>query len=129
MRSTPFTSCSMGVATDCSTASADAPGYVAVTRILGGARNGYCSMDSLRRTTIPNITVRIEMTIATIGRLIKKFDMASAAFCLLARFAGRRRCCGLRCRNHFASRRYLLHALDDHPLPWAEPLKHNVVLV
>src|SRR5215471_2408686 len=129
MRSTPFTSCSTGVATDCSTASADAPGYVAVTRILGGARNGYCSTDSLRRTTIPNMTFRIEITMATIGRFIKKFDMASATFGFLARFAGRRRCRGRCCRDDLASRGHLLHALHDHALPCAEPLQHNVVLV
>src|SRR5678816_3094926 len=75
MRSTPLTSCSIGVATDCSTASADAPGYVPVTRMLGGARKGYCSTDSPRMTTTPTKTVRIEITMATIGRLIKKFDI------------------------------------------------------
>src|SRR5215217_6047024 len=75
MRSTPLTSCSMGVATDCSTASADAPGYVAVARMLGGARNGYCSIESPRITTTPIKSVRIEITIATIGRPIKKLAM------------------------------------------------------
>src|SRR5215510_1055817 len=66
----------MGVATDCSTASAEAPGYVPCTRMLGGARNGYCSTASLLTVMVPSITVRIEITMATMGRRIKKFDIA-----------------------------------------------------
>src|SRR5215813_9623337 len=84
MRSTPLTSCSMGVATDCSTASADAPGYVAVTRIFGGARKGYCSTDSPLMVMDPIITIKIEITIATIGRLIKNSDMAQFPSVLVA---------------------------------------------
>jgi hypothetical protein len=40
---------------------------------LGGARNGYCSIDSPLMVTTPSSTVRIEMTIATMGRRMKKF--------------------------------------------------------
>jgi hypothetical protein len=43
--------------------------------MLGGARKGYCSIDNPPMTTAPNKTVRIDMTMATIGRRIKKFAM------------------------------------------------------
>src|ERR1051325_1828743 len=68
----------MGVATDCSTAIAEAPGYVAVTRIVGGARNGYCSMLRPFKLKSPIKTRMIEMTIATIGLRMKKFAMGYA---------------------------------------------------
>src|SRR5262245_63694000 len=75
MLSTPFTCCSIGVATDCSTTSAEAPGYVVSTRIVGGARLGYCSMGSFNNVATPSKTVTIAMTIATVGRRMKKSDM------------------------------------------------------
>src|SRR5512139_285525 len=80
----------MGVATDCSTASADAPGYVAVTRMFGGARNGYCSMARPLIVTTPSMTVRIEMTMATIGRRMKNCAMGyfPPAFLVGVRSAG-----------------------------------------
>src|SRR5689334_14755238 len=107
MRSTPLTSCSMGVATDCSTASAEAPGYVAVTRIFGGARNGYCSIESPRITTTPIKRVRIEITMATIGRRIKKLDMSESASLNLVRI--------FRWRDiDLAPWSDFLHPFDDH---------------
>src|SRR4029453_14875281 len=65
----------MGVATDCSTATAEAPGYVAVMRMVGGARNGYCSNDRPRRLLRPRRTVMMPKTIAAVGRGMKKFAM------------------------------------------------------
>src|SRR5512145_2190273 len=44
MSSTPFTCCSIGVVTDCSTTSALAPGYVAWTTTWGGVISGYWAM-------------------------------------------------------------------------------------
>src|SRR5215831_19482390 len=125
MRSTPLTSCSTGTATDCSTASADAPGYVAVTRMLGGARNGYCSTDRPRMITTPNMTIRIEMTIETIGRLIKKFPIALASFLFSRGIAG----CGCGGGLYFTSRSGFLHALDDDPLSPVEPIEHDVIVI
>jgi hypothetical protein len=46
-----------------------------VTRIVGGARKGYCSMLSPFRETRPISTIMIEITIATIGRRMKKLAM------------------------------------------------------
>ena len=57
---------------------------MAVTRIVGGARKGYCSKLSPRRLLSPSSTVMIAMTIATIGRLMKKSAMSSYPFAPLA---------------------------------------------
>src|SRR5207253_10601035 len=72
MSSTPFICCSSGVATDCSTVTASAPVKVALTMIWGGMIDGYCATGSVRIANRPATTVMIEMTIATIGRLMKK---------------------------------------------------------
>src|SRR3954466_14331249 len=77
--STPLTCCSMGVATACSTSSALAPMYVVVTWISGGVMSGYCEMGSRERDTAPTITVTIEITIATMGRRMKKFPIGYLA--------------------------------------------------
>src|SRR6476659_6973761 len=77
----------MGVATDCSTATAEAPGEVAVTRMEGGARNGYCSIERPLRLNSPIRTIRIEITIATMGRRMKKFAIAYLPFASLGSLA------------------------------------------
>ena len=41
MSSTPLISCSRGAATVSATTSAEAPGYVALTTMVGGAISGY----------------------------------------------------------------------------------------
>src|SRR5213594_525952 len=75
MLSTPCNCCSIGVATDCSRVSASAPTYVALSKISGGASSGNCAIGSWIMATMPMITITIEMTIATIGRLMKNLDM------------------------------------------------------
>src|SRR5215475_2520415 len=52
---------------------------MAVRRISGGAISGYSATGSWTMATRPMITMRIEMTIATIGRLMKNLAMASSA--------------------------------------------------
>src|SRR5271155_5536709 len=76
MLSTPFMFCSIGVATDCSIVSASAPVYVVVTLTCGGRICGNCAIGSPSSDTMPRITVKMAMTIATIGRRMKKFDTA-----------------------------------------------------
>src|SRR3954466_16266435 len=71
--STPFTCCSIGVATDCSTSSALAPTYVVVTWMSGGGMSGYCELCRRESETAPTMTVTIEITISTMGRRMKKF--------------------------------------------------------
>src|SRR5215218_82247 len=76
MSSTPFICCSSGVATDCSIVTASAPGYCAVTVICGGTIAGNWATGRPSSATIPPRTVTIAMTMATIGRRMKKRDMS-----------------------------------------------------
>src|SRR5512144_587146 len=73
--STPFTFCSIGVATDASTSVAEAPTKVVVIWTIGGTTSGYWAIGSPDIATRPRMTVMMEITIATIGRLTKKRDM------------------------------------------------------
>src|SRR5512141_3379405 len=68
MFSTPLMLCSSGTATVSSTVCESAPGYVACTWICGGVTFGYSSIASPRSAIRPNRTIRIERTIARIGR-------------------------------------------------------------
>src|SRR5215470_9951562 len=77
MLSTPLICCSMGVATDCSTVCASAPTYVVCTCTSGGAIEGNCDTGSVTTVIAPTITVRRAMTIATMGRLMKNFDISA----------------------------------------------------
>src|SRR5215472_14740230 len=111
-------------------------------RIVGGARNGYCSKESRLSVATPRITIRIEMTMATMGRRMKNCATAlSSRLALAGRWSrwwgrGRRRCGGrravgggLRLESHLHAGPHLLHALDDHPLAGLEPLAHDVEVV
>src|SRR3954469_12107010 len=108
MSSTPFIDCSSGVATDCSMVSASAPGYCAVTMICGGTIDGNWAIGRPSSATSPPSTVTIAMTIATIGRRMKKRDMSVG----LGR--GRRR---LR-RHHRAVAQ--VGRVDDHAVAGAQ---------
>src|SRR5512140_3726142 len=77
MSSTPFICCSIGVATDCSIVTASAPGYEVWIWTSGGTMSGNCSTGRPSMATRPPRTVRIAMTIATMGRLMKKRATAS----------------------------------------------------
>jgi hypothetical protein len=58
-----------------STVCADAPGYVAVTRIEGGAIEGYCSIGNPRMLRPPASMITIAITQAKTGLSMKYFDM------------------------------------------------------
>src|SRR3954471_3154554 len=73
MFSTSFTSCSIGVAAVPATTLALAPGYVAVTEIVGGATSGYWAIGSCVRATTPTMTMTIDSTVAKMGRSMKKW--------------------------------------------------------
>src|SRR6266850_1400933 len=75
MLSTPLICCSSGVATDCSIVTASAPVYVVLTIICGGTMSGNCATGNPRIATRPPMTVTMAMTIATIGRLMKSFEI------------------------------------------------------
>src|SRR5260370_2126746 len=72
---------------------------------------GYCAMGNWNMATRPTITMRIEMTIATMGRLMKNLAMA------LARPLG----LGQRGFDLLASL-YSVDSLDDDPLARLQPL-------
>src|SRR5512143_2082416 len=109
--STPFTFCSIGVATDASTSVAEAPTKVVVTWTIGGTTSGYWAMGRPDIATSPTRTVTMEITIATIGRLTKKRAMllrlGRRFRRALAGGGGRR---GLRAHDHAVP--HLLQALD-----------------
>src|SRR5262249_2375230 len=73
--STPLICCSSGVATEASTSVALAPMKVVVTWIIGGTMSGYCAIGRPRMATRPSITMMIDSTMATMGRLTKKRAM------------------------------------------------------
>src|ERR1700677_11952 len=77
MLSTPLICSSMGVATDCARVSESAPTKVACSFVSGGTILGNCEMGSPRIVMAPMMTVRIAITMATIGRLMKNLDISS----------------------------------------------------
>src|SRR6476620_2244751 len=85
--------------------------------------SGYCAMGRPRIATRPSITMMIDITIATMGRLTKKRAMALLR---LARGYGglRRRC--RRWRHRFGADRHAvlqrLNAFGDHLFPWLQAL-------
>src|ERR1700720_2844526 len=72
MFSTPFTCCSIGVATVSDTTFAFAPGYLVVTWMVGGAISGYCAMGSVESAITPTSVMTMLITPAKIGRSMKK---------------------------------------------------------
>ena len=119
MSSTPDICCSMGVATDCSTVRASAPVYVVATWISGGTMLGNWAMGSPVMATTPMITIRMAITMATIGRLMKNLDMPGLL--LLALGGGGRR----GCRLCFAFRGGLRRGDPDPGLDLLDPLDHD----
>ena len=78
--STPFTCCSIGVATICAMVVALAPGYCASTTTVGGVIVGYCSTGNELKEITPATTIRMERTVANIGRLMKNLDIIKIEF-------------------------------------------------
>lgn len=70
MFSTPLMASSRGITTLLSVVCALAPVYVALTLTVGGAMSGYCSIGNDTKPITPNITMRIEITVDSTGRLI-----------------------------------------------------------
>src|ERR1700679_2344478 len=112
MLSTPLTCCSMGVATDCSIVVASAPVKVVVRLICGGMICGNCAIGSPTSDTAPISTVRMAITIATIGRRMKKAEITSSSSMALRRGVGGGRLRGDD-RRAVAD---LLNAVDHHPV-------------
>src|SRR5271165_6942289 len=78
---------------------------------------GNCATGKLRMVRVPTSTRTIEITMATMGRLIKNFDIGSPSRC---------------CRNKWLgvdvhARTHLLHALGDDAVAGLESLIDNPV--
>src|SRR3954469_10992086 len=116
MLSTPFICCSSGVATDCSTVTASAPVYVAVTWICGGTMSGNWATGNRPMATSPPRTVTIAMTMATMGRLTKKAD-TSVAPALVGRLEADA------CGSHNRAVGHLC-GIDDHACTGIEAVSH-----
>src|SRR5438876_873169 len=108
MFGTPLIAFSIGEATVCSSTSADAPGYTALTVTTGGAISGYWAIGRLRIADKPASTRNTEITAAKIGRSIKKRENMSGFLALFFRGL-RRRFCGVGGRGRRS--RTFLHRL------------------
>src|ERR1700730_6981253 len=111
--STPLICCSIGVATDCSTVSASEPGSVADTTISGGVIFGKRDTGTNASETRPTMMVISEITIARIGRRIKKADMLTPL---------RRRRRAPRYRLHQLAITNPLYSFNDNLIPRFEAL-------
>src|SRR5690348_8205622 len=123
MFSTPLIFCSSGVATAVSTSVAPAPTNVVVTCTIGGTVSGYCAIGRPNIATVPSITITIDSTIATIGRLMKKRAMGLFVlfdgkwFCGAAAGFRRWRVLG----RDDGARFQPLRAFNDHTVRWLQP--------
>jgi hypothetical protein len=71
-------------------------------------------------TTTPTRTIRIEITIETMGRLNKEVSHRLASFLVWGWSVGGYGCAG---DFHFAAGPGLLHAFDDHAFAGVQPIK------
>src|ERR1700722_1292090 len=81
--------------------------------MFGNWETGRRAMD-----TAPTITVRIAITMATIGRLIKKFDMVVSSVAWPRRLARR-------FRFYMHAGTNLLNPVDDHALARIQPVANH----
>src|ERR1039458_1729845 len=119
MLSTPLICSSMGVAIDCCTVSASAPTKVVWMRISGGTTLGNWEMGRVVIETRPTNTIRMAMTMATMGRLMKKRYITVGTSSRLGhscRVIGHARL--IRLRIHHCSLLDPLCALGDDAFVW-----------
>ena len=69
---------------------------------------GNCATGRLSMVIAPTSTIRIAITIATMGRLMKNFDMRLPILCLRDKGFG----------VHMRALAYLLNAFRDHSFAW-----------
>src|SRR3982751_5753284 len=77
MPSTPLIISSIGAATVSRTVRALGPGESAVTCTVGGVTSGYGATGSVKTATPPASAMTMEMTVAKIGRSMKKRENKS----------------------------------------------------
>src|ERR1700674_2258850 len=76
---------------------------------------GNCATGRLRTVMVPTINMTMEITMATMGRLIKNFDIGLP--CL--------RLCGKWLGVHLQARANLLNAFGDDSFAWIQPFCNN----
>src|SRR5271166_5373416 len=76
---------------------------------------GNCATGKLRMVRAPTSTSTIEITMATMGRLIKNFDMGSPSLSIQPEWLG----VYLHARTHF------LDTFGDHPFAGLESIRNN----
>ena len=70
MFSTPLICSSNGAMTEFNTVDALAPVYVALTDTVGGAMSGYWVIGNVANPIAPRMTIKMEITVDSTGRLI-----------------------------------------------------------
>src|SRR6266436_3429984 len=76
---------------------------------------GNCATGRLSTVMVPTITMTMEITIATMGRLIKNFDIGLPSFSSRGKWSG----------LHLQARTHLLHALGDHAFAPLQSVSNN----
>src|SRR5271169_2199918 len=79
---------------------------------------GNWATGKVRMVSVPTSTRTIEITMATMGRLIKNFDIALPSHRLHGKWLG----------VHPHARTHLLHALGHHPFVWLESVCNNPLI-
>src|SRR5258707_14698824 len=75
---------------------------------------GNCATGKLRIVMVPTITMTMEITMATMGRLMKNFDMGLPALSY---------CKGL--GAHVRALPHFLNTFGDNSFPWVQPFSNN----
>src|SRR5216684_7819601 len=76
---------------------------------------GNWAMGRLNMVIVPTRTKTIEITMATMGRLMKNFDIGLPSLRLCGKWLG----------VHLHARTHLLHSLDDHAFALLQPFRNN----
>src|SRR5512146_2035112 len=113
----PLTCCSIGEAMDWTTASALAPGKLAVTSTWGGTICGNCVIGKPSAATAPARVMISEMTVEKTGRSMTKLNTAHRSRSVSAVILA----AGDRDGFHREARPDLRDAFDDHQFPRIEP--------
>src|ERR1035438_441357 len=130
MLSTPLICSSMGVAMDCCTVSASAPTKVVCMRISGGTTLGNWEIGRVVIETRPTKTMRMAMTMATMGRLMKKRYITTTG---IGSFLGHScrsigRSWFIRLRINHGSLLDPLRALHDDPVIGCQPFLNQPII-
>src|SRR5271169_1287893 len=76
---------------------------------------GNCATGRLSMVIAPTSTMRIAITIATMGRLMKNFDMGLPILCLRDKGLG----------VHMRALAYFLNAFGDDSIAWIQPFRND----